>query len=153
MSSPYHGDFFVETGSLDSIGQDQALTVRAIENIQSHPVKYAQNWVANVGRLLFSYPYSYTEQKLSTFFYLIPNGLLVALAVFLLYPTYLLGRSIPFEIYALLGFFLIAFGGSSLVSAYERQFHILPPLLVPWLALVLSRLFPLLDQLRPHKER
>jgi hypothetical protein len=50
--------------------RDDAFKAQALRNIAAHPAKYLRNWLANVGRLLFSYPYSYTEQKTSTFFYL-----------------------------------------------------------------------------------
>jgi len=97
------------------------------------------NWASNIGRLLFNYPYSYTPQKLSTFAYLIPNMFLVVLMVFSIYPTYRARSVIPGEIYLLLVFALIAFGGSSLVSAYARQFLPLIPIFGLWIFWVWSK--------------
>jgi len=134
-----HKKFFDELSRLPSIQQDDLLKKQAIQNIVDHPKKFMLNWAANVGRLLFNYPYSYTPQKLSTFAYLIPNMFLVVLMVFSLYPTYRARGAIPGEIYILLVFALIAFGGSSLVSAYARQLLPLIPIFGLWMFLVWSK--------------
>ena len=54
-------------------------------------------------------------------------------------PLALRPREIPFEIWALLFFALIAFGGSTLLSAYDRQFRPLAPALFLWLAYIAAR--------------
>jgi len=109
---------------------------QAIRNILDHPMKIFMNWLANIGRLLFNYPYSYTSQKLSTYIYMIPNMFLVVMMAFSIYPTYRARKWIPFEIYALLAFGLLAFGGSSLLSAYVRQFLPLIPICFLWVIFV-----------------
>jgi len=52
--------------------------------------------------------------------------------IFSIYPTYRARAAIPGEIVVLLGFALIAFGGSSLVSAYARQLLPLIPVFALW---------------------
>lgn len=59
---------------------------QAISNIRHHPLKYMANWLAKMGRLLFSYPYSFTAQKLSTYFY-VPNVFLAFLFVLSMMPA------------------------------------------------------------------
>jgi len=59
-----HREFFAKLEGLSDVEHDDALKKQAIYNIIHHPAKYAQNWVANVGRLLFSYPHSFTPQRL-----------------------------------------------------------------------------------------
>ncbi|MGA3086706.1 MAG: glycosyltransferase family 39 protein [Thermodesulfobacteriota bacterium] len=118
------------------IQQDEVFKKQAIRNILDHPMKIFMNWLANIGRLLFNYPYSYTSQKLSTYIYMIPNMFLVVMMAFSIYPTYRARKWIPFEIYALLAFGLLAFGGSSLLSAYVRQFLPLIPICFLWVIFV-----------------
>jgi len=135
-----HQEFFNEIASLSETERDDALKKRAIENIIRHPVTFLVNWTANIGRLLFSYPFSYTNQKLSTYFYILPNIFIVVSFVFGIYPAMMRRRMIPDEISALLLFTLIAFGTSSLVSAFERQFRPLVPFLLLWLSFVYIRI-------------
>ncbi len=132
----HHQTFFNEVAELPGLEQDAAFQRRALENIRHHPLKYLHNVAANIGRLVFNYPYSYTPQKLSTYAYILPNVFLVALVVFSLYPTWVARRRIPFEIYALLAIGVIAFCGSSLLSAFNRQLVPIVPFLALWLAYV-----------------
>ncbi len=134
-----HRDFFDSVAGLSQVAADEAFKKQAVANIIDHPSGYAANWVANIGRLLFSYPYSFTPQKLSTYFYIVPTMFIVVLFALSLYPAYLRRRTIPYELWALLAFALTAFIGSSLLSAYERMFAILVPILLLWLAVIYLR--------------
>jgi hypothetical protein len=131
-----HRAFFDRISNYSEADQDKAFKQQAIDNIAHHPEKYITNWLANIGRLLFSYPFSYTQQKLSTYFYLLPNMFLFVLLALSLYPGLLRRRLIPYELSALLFFAGISFGGASLLSAYDRQFRPLVPILMLWLAWV-----------------
>ena len=135
-----HGEFYSTLESLSSIQRDEELKKQAIQNIINHPFKYFKNWLANVGRLLFNYPYSYNSQKLSTYFYLIPNMFLVVAFVFCLYPAYIGRKLIPYEVYALFVFCMISFTGSTIVSAYNRQFQSLMPVFLLWISFILVRI-------------
>jgi hypothetical protein len=142
-----HRDFFASIEGLTDVERDEAFKHKAIENIRRYPVKYLTNIAANIGRLLFSYPFSFGPHSMSTFFYLVPNMFLVVLAVLSVTPALLRPREIPFEIWALLVFALIAFGGSTLLSAYDRQFRPLAPALFLWLAYIAARVIRI--ELRP----
>jgi len=111
-----HQEFFDKLVDLPQVERDNELKKQALYNIAHYPQKYFINWTANVGRLLFSYPFSYTQQKITTFFYLIPNIFIVVLFVLSIYPTILSRKSMPHEMYALLYFSFIAFFGTSLLS-------------------------------------
>jgi hypothetical protein len=126
--SQHHKEIFRKLETLSYTERDDVLKAQAIRNIMQNPTKFLKNWLANIGRLLFNYPYSYTYQKLSTYFYIIPNMFLVVLFVLCIYPAILGRRLIPYEISSLLFFGLISFGGSSLLSAYNRQLWPLVPL-------------------------
>ena len=119
--------------------RDGELRKEAVRNITSHPAKYIKNWSANIGRMLFAFPYSYTPQKLTTYFYMLPNMFLTVLFVLCIYPAFKRRRAIPYEIYALLLFGFISLGGSSLISAGQRQFTLLVPVFAFWIIYVLMR--------------
>ncbi len=142
-----HRAFFTEVTAMTDVERDLAFRRQGIRNIMHHPAKYVKNWLANVGRLLFNYPYSYTVQKLSTYAYILPNLFLLAAAAFSLYPTWVARRRIPPEIALLLGFGLLTFGGSSLLSAYGRQFYPIVPILMVWIVYVWTNLARI--ELRP----
>lgn len=128
-----HQEFFDQLSKLDEVQRDVEYKRRAIQNIAHNPVKYLRNWIANIGRLLFSYPYSYLPQTLLTFFRLIPNLFLIVLFLLSLYPSYVGRKVIPYEIYSLALFGGFYFGGSSLLSAYNRFFCPLVPILSLWI--------------------
>ena len=125
-----HLPVFEEISKLpDIVKQDDAFKRVAIRNIKERPVKYFKNWLTNVGRLLFDYPYSYRTQTPRTYFYALPNMFIVVLAVISIVPLWVYRRSIPKELYALLAFAMIALGGTSLMSAQSRQFYVLTPII------------------------
>jgi hypothetical protein len=136
----HHGRFFSKLSTIkDGVTMDDRFKEAAVQNISAHPIKYFKNWLANVGRLLFSYPFSYTPQKLSTYFYLIPNSFLFCISMLLLYPYMAHWRTVPREAHFVFGLFLVSFAASSLLSAYDRQFSPLVPMLALWMAIVLMQ--------------
>jgi hypothetical protein len=135
-----HREFFSRISSLSEVEQDEAFKKQALDNIIHYPSRYLVNWIANIGRLLFSYPFSYTPQKTSTYFYLVPNMFLVVSLLLSIYPAVLKHRTIPYEIYALLLLALIAVGGTSLLSAYDRQFRPQVPIFLLWLSFIYLRI-------------
>lgn len=135
-----HREFFAKLEGLSDVERDDAYKKQAIYNISHHPGKYASNWAANVGRLLFNYPYSFESAHLGTYFYMAPNMFVVVLFLLSVFPAVLRPRAIPFELWALLIFALCAFCGSTLLSAFDRQFRPLVPILCAWMGYVYLRL-------------
>ena len=114
QKEPYlapHKDFFDKISDLSEAEKDIEFKKQAVINITQYPGRYILNWTANIGRLLFSYPFSYTQQKLTTYFFLLPNMFLVVLFILSTYPAFKRWDSIPLEIFTLLLFGLISFGG------------------------------------------
>ena len=136
-----HKEFFEEISELTSIKKDEALKKKAIQNIINHPKKYFMNWLANIGRMLFSYPYSYVPLTsfLRKFAVIIPNMFILVFSIFLIYPTFKFMNQIPLEILALLIFGSIYFLGSSLISTFARQFFPIVPLILLWFAYMFDR--------------
>lgn len=125
--NPNHSKFLDSISGLNSLGKDEAYKIQALKNIKSHPKKYLWNWIGNIGRLLFSYPNSYTPQSLDTFFTILPNFFVIVFILASLILTFLNLKKIPQELFVLLVFILIYLFGSSLVSAYRRMFYITLP--------------------------
>lgn len=128
IGSPYTG-----------VIQDTILKRIAIQNIKSHPLKFIENCFSNAGRIIFNYPADYTIQKPSTLLRLPLNGTLIVFSVFSLVFTLPNWRKIMFPIRFLLFFGLIYFGGSLLGSAGPRMFTIIVPILLIWIALIISK--------------
>jgi hypothetical protein len=146
----HHREFLDNLAGLSQEEIDNEYRKQAIDNITQHPTKYIINWVANIGRMLFSYPFSYTLQKPTTYFYIIPNMFIVVFFILSIYPAILRRKVIPYEIYALLYFSLIAFGGTSLVAADTRQFIPFVPILILWLSFIYVRVLKI--EVRPKSQ-
>jgi len=128
-----HHEFYSKVQPLTIIERDSAFKAKAIENMKAYPVKYMKNTVANTGRFLFNYPFSYRSQSLNTYGYLIPNMFIIVLLIFIAYPALLRRKKIPFEIWAILIFGLIYGGGTLVAGGASRYFT----MLVPFLAIFL----------------
>jgi hypothetical protein len=124
-----HRALFRRLEGLNQVQLDSELRTQAIRNIRHHPGQYVENLAANISRLWFSTPFSYTPQKLSTTFYILPNAfLLAALALAVLVFARLRVRpsgTTSFAIVLTAGFCVQA-----MLSAYTRM-------LIPLLPLVL----------------
>lgn len=77
----HHREFFRELAPLDPTEQNRRLEQRAIENIRGSPGKFAENVAANVSRMILGFPFSATQESLSTLYYLVPNFLIVCALV------------------------------------------------------------------------
>jgi len=134
-----HRDLFEETAGLDQVEWDTRLKRAALRNIRDHPFKYLRNWFANVGRLLFNYPFSYEPLTARTLFYVLPNTILLVLLVFSIAPGWAGRGGVPLEIRALMLFVALAFATHSLVAVSARQALLLVPLIVLWITFAASR--------------
>lgn len=119
--------------------RDDAYKKIVMKNIKSYPVKYIKNCFANIGRILFNYPYSYTPQKPGTLIRIPLNGIIVLLSLFCLIPTLLNWRRVTYA--ARYGLFIVAIylGGSIFGSAEIRMFTIIVPVLLFWIGYMLQR--------------
>lgn len=131
-----HGRFFEDISSLNEPQKDNALKQRAVENITRYPRKYFMNWIANLSRLVFSFPYSYANQRLIILLYIIPNAILITLLLISVLPALINWKVIPFEIKALLIFTIVILFGTSLLSAYARMFIPVVPFFIVWIAYI-----------------
>lgn len=129
----------VEVNLTKGIAQDDLLKNIAIQNIKSHPTKFVENCISNAGRMLFNYPFSYVVQKPSTLRRLPVNGILLVVSLLCLIISLINWRNILYPIRFFLFFGLIYFGGSLLGSADTRMFFLIVPILLIWIAYIISK--------------
>ena len=133
LLNPNHKVFIDSISKISSLERDKAYKAAAIKNIKNHPGKYFHNWIANVGRLLFSYPFSNAGQTIKSYFTIIPNMFVVVMLI-LIFPVGIIQhKKFPEELILLLLFILIYLFGSTLISAYRRMFYITMPF---WILLI-----------------
>jgi len=88
-----------------------------------------KNWISNVSRLVFNFPYSYTQQSIRSCIYVIPNGFILATlaTIFVcLRPPIALFRP---EMLFLAVFLASALFGISLLSSLARMYTVFTPIL------------------------
>ena len=127
LINPNHKVFIDSVLKLKPLEIDEALKAKAILHIKSHPQKYVSNWLTNIGRLLFSYPYSKTQQTIKTYFFLIPNMIIITLILLAFISSIVNYKIFPKEIMTLFLFMIIYLFGCTLISSYSRMFIITMP--------------------------
>lgn len=137
QQNPFHKAFIDSITNLSSLQKDEAYKTAAINNIKNHPAKYLSNWIANVGRLLFSYPYSNKTQGISTYWTLIPNMFVFVIMVLSFALSVKQYKKFPEALILLFLFILIYLLGSTLISAFRRMFYVT----IPFWAIFISYVF------------
>ena len=126
----HHHNLFRRAAGLGEVARDDAFKAAAIANLRRYPVSYIKNVAANLSRLFFSFPYSYTPQKMSTLFYAVSNAFLLSFLV-LAFVSLWRERGASFSVlypYWLLGG--VAFLGTVLLSAYARMLFPIVPIML-----------------------
>ena len=130
---------FEKLPNYKGLKQDDILKKIALDNIISHPSKFVENCISNVGRILFNFPFSYQAQSPRTLIRLPLTGTVLVLMLFCLFPTFINWKRVDYSIRFLLLIAIVYFGGSILGSAETRMFTIIVPILLAWIALILSK--------------
>lgn len=135
----------------EGLARDDAYKMLAIENIKNHPLKYTRNCIANMGRLWFNFPFSYFYQRDKILLRIPPNAILLGLISFALPLSIINFRRIPMEINFIGIFFLLYLCVSMLVSAYQRQFYVIVPMLLLWSVYIISKTVSFRLKIKPEK--
>jgi 4-amino-4-deoxy-L-arabinose transferase-like glycosyltransferase len=129
-----HRPFFRSLIGLDLQQQNRAFRHAALQDIRHEPLKYVENVLANISRMLFNAPYSFKRPKPTALVYALPNAiLLVALAASLIRAR---RRRVRWsvEAFAFGSLAVVGFGLQMLFSAYPRFLFPLVPVAV-WFVL------------------
>ncbi|MEO8088349.1 MAG: hypothetical protein ABI763_16130 [Bacteroidota bacterium] len=113
--------------------RDQKFKELAIRNIREYPGKFFVNWLANWSRMFFNYPVSYTPFRWSTLGNMVANIPALILLAYTALLTWRNKNNFPFALKFLLCISGVYLMGSSFLSAYDRMFYILAPLLAAWI--------------------
>lgn len=132
-------DFKEINKTTTKVERDDAFKALALHNIKTHPVKYFQNCLSNLGRIFFNYPYSYRYAKPRTLVRLPFNGILAVLLLVCLIPTIKNWYKINFSIRFLMFFALIYLGGSMFGSSETRMFTVIAPVILVCVAFIIQR--------------
>ena len=129
-----HGAFIQSLEPLSFLERDALFKEKAIQNIKEYPLKNLKNTGASALRLFFNYPYSYTPQKLSSFYHILPNMTLIVFLIFSLFLGIKNRKRISFEIIFLSLMSFIFIGGLTLLDGRVR--HLVP--IIPLLIFIIS---------------
>ena len=125
-----HREFFTRLSLVNEVQRDDALKAQARENLAEHPAVYLRNLAANLSRIFFSFPYTHTEQKLSSLFYALPNSFLLAFVTVALVRLLRRARAAFASLYPYLLFAGTGFAGTALLSAYPRMLFPFVPVML-----------------------
>ncbi|MBT2160267.1 ArnT family glycosyltransferase [Zobellia barbeyronii] len=146
-----HRDFYLQLEPLSNMERDSAFKARAIDNIKNYPLKFLQNTVTNIGRLLFNYPNSYKAQSLNALGYVVVNGFLFILVLLSAYPMMTAWKGVPVEIRMTLFFAFAYCGGMVLLHGKPRYFIMIVPSLLLGITYVSSNVLKI-KFLRPKNQ-
>jgi 4-amino-4-deoxy-L-arabinose transferase-like glycosyltransferase len=136
-----HFENFNEINKYKGVQQDEVFKEIAINNIEKHPLKFIQNCVSNLTRIVFNFPYSYKLQNPSTLIRLPFNGILIILLLVCLIPSLRNWNKINYAVRFSFLFSLIYLGGSIWGSAETRMFTLIVPVILLWVSYIFERSF------------
>jgi len=134
-----HETFFKRISNIDPIERDTKLKDAAINNILNNPIKYANNWISNISRMLLATPNSYYFQNNNVIYRFIPNSIIFTILVCSIYISIINWKNIPFNIKftALLPLFYLSL--SSILSASPRHFYIIVPVILFYFSFLFNK--------------
>jgi hypothetical protein len=112
------------------VARDDAFKSKALQNIRQHPVKYLKNCVANVGRLFFGLPFSYSYPRLANLARIPPGALVFFLFIFSIISSFFYRGAHRAIFFSLLAFLILFLGATLVVAAYQRMLTVMVPLIL-----------------------
>ncbi len=133
-----HRAFISDLPIEDRVRRNEMFASAAVENIKKHPAKCFYNWLCNIGRMFFNYPYDYKYQNAATLFYTIPNSLVFWLNISLFVMLYKCRRNNwPAIIVVLMFFVWVYWLGQSCSTAGPRKMYLVIPVFTVCYAYIL----------------
>ncbi len=133
----HHQKDYDEAAKYNLIGQDSAFKKIAFHYIKEYPKKYLINIKSNVSRLLFDFPYTFNYQNAGNKVWYF--AIIYTLTLFSFIVTLANWKKIEYCVRFLFIFLFIYLFISSLVSAYNRQFIVIVPELLFWIAYIMQK--------------
>ena len=102
--------------------------------------------MANIGRLFFNFPYSPASDSyanvgspLRSLAMLPQNAIVFLMTIFSFFVTIINWKNTDHYVRFLFCFIFIYLGASSVVSAYSRQFYVVVPAVLVWIAYITDK--------------
>ncbi len=134
-----HGAFYEEVHQKPILEREALFKEAAMANFRAAPGHVAYNWLCNLTRLAFGFPRSHQVEELRTIVLIGTNGPVIFMALVAGLVGFWRWRSVPVEIWLLMGFAAFYLGGSSLAPSLPRYFVLMVPVLWLGIAHVWSR--------------
>jgi 4-amino-4-deoxy-L-arabinose transferase-like glycosyltransferase len=134
-----HGKDFEEVYKSIGVERDDVWKELAMRNLKAHPLKFAENVMYNIGRMVFHYPFTYAVQRPKVLYVLPINAVVFTFILLCLIPTLINWRRLDHVVRFLLFFCFLYLGLSSMVSAQVRMLTIAVPVLLFWFAYIIEK--------------
>ena len=122
------------------IQQDSLFKRAAVVNIKAHPSKFLSNYINNISRMLFNFPYSYSYQDAAIVRNIVIGSSILWTSLIALILTLLNWRKIAFPVKMTLLITTIYLLLSAALSAYPRQLDVVMPVLLFWIGYMIGKL-------------
>lgn len=116
----------------NEVEQDELFKQTAIKNIENKPVKFISNYLYNLSRMLFNFPYTYSYQDGAIVGNIIRGSSILWASLIGIIVTWVNWRKIIYPLKFILlvtGVYLLLSGA---LSAYPRQLDVMMPVLLFW---------------------
>lgn len=133
-----HRPFFESLVGLPLVEQNDEFIRQGLENVRHNPDAYAKNVVANVSRMLFDFPQSFREDRLTPLFYALVNGAALGALVLTVVLMFNRWRALPVEALAFGAFGVVTIGLHVLLAAFPRMLFPAIPVIAWFCVVVLS---------------
>jgi len=137
--APLHDAFYQEVLKRPILEREAMLKSAALANFKSNPARIGYNWVCNLTRLAFGFPRSHQPEELRTILLIIFNGPIIFMAMVAGIIGLWHWKTVPVEIWLLMGMTAFYLGGTTLAPSLPRYFVLMVPVLWVGIAQVWSR--------------
>ncbi|WP_166647104.1 ArnT family glycosyltransferase [Prosthecobacter fusiformis] len=137
--APLHDAFYQDVLKHPILEREEMLKAAALANFKANPARVGYNWVCNLSRLAFGFPRSHQPEELRTILLIGFNGPVIFMAIIAGVMGAWYWRTVPVEVWILMGFAAFYLGGSTLAPSLPRYFVLMIPILWLGIAQVWSR--------------
>lgn len=137
--APLHDAFYEQVMTQPVAQREEMFKATAMANLRANPKRVVYNWACNITRLAFGFPRSHQPEELRCIVLIMVNGPLIFMALVAGAVGLRFWKSVPVEIWLLMGFTAFYLGGSTLAPSLPRYFVPMVPVLWLGVAQVWSR--------------
>lgn len=129
--APLHDAFYEQVMTKPVFEREEMFKATAMANLKADPTRVVYNWACNITRLAFGFPRSHQPEELRCIVLIAINGPLILMALVAGAVGLRFWKTVPVEIWVLMGMSGFYLGGSTLAPSLPRYFAPMVPVL--WL--------------------